>query len=53
LPIPPGVSLIRRSVNGSSALARDLEKGTWDVRYGHLRTQPHFEGSLRLIVGQP
>jgi SAM-dependent methyltransferase len=34
-----------------SDLGRDLEKGTWDARYGHLRTQPHFDGSLRLIVG--
>lgn len=34
-------------------LSRDLENGTWDGQYGHLRTQTHFEGSLRLIVGQP
>ncbi|MBO9101120.1 MULTISPECIES: class I SAM-dependent methyltransferase [unclassified Rhizobium] len=34
-------------------LTRDLQNGTWDARYGHLRAQPHFEGSLRLIVGQP
>ncbi|GGF68542.1 hypothetical protein GCM10007301_30270 [Azorhizobium oxalatiphilum] len=36
-----------------AALGRDLEDGTWDRRFGHLRTQPHFEGSLRLIVGRP
>lgn len=36
-----------------STLSRDLEDGTWDARYGHLRTQPRFEGSLRLIIGQP
>ncbi|WP_349897092.1 class I SAM-dependent methyltransferase [Parafrigoribacterium soli] len=34
-------------------LRRDLDSGAWDVRYGALRTQPEFEGSLRLIVGLP
>lgn len=32
-------------------LRRDLADGTWDARYGHLRTQPTFDGPLRLIVG--
>ena len=31
-------------------LRRDLESGAWDARYGHLRNQEQFEGSLRLIV---
>ena len=31
-------------------LAADLASGGWDARYGHLRTQPWFEGALRLIV---
>ncbi len=31
-------------------LRRDLESGAWDRRYGHLRSQPAFLGSLRLIV---
>ena len=34
-------------------LGRDLADGTWDGRHGHLRNQPFFEGSLRLIVGRP
>ncbi|MDE1995805.1 MAG: class I SAM-dependent methyltransferase [Rhizobiaceae bacterium] len=34
-------------------LGRDLENGTWDARYGRLRSQPFFEGSLRLIVSRP
>jgi SAM-dependent methyltransferase len=34
-------------------LRSDLDSGTWDERYGHLRTQPDFVGSLRLLVGQP
>lgn len=34
-------------------LGRDLDNGTWDSRHGHLRTQPFFEGSLRLIVSRP
>jgi len=33
-------------------LLRDLESGAWDAKYGHLRTQPNFDGSLRLIVGR-
>ena len=32
------------------ALAGDLTSGAWDVRHGHLRTQPWFEGAVRLIV---
>ena len=34
-------------------LAADLASGRWDERHGHLRTQPTFEGALRLIVGRP
>jgi SAM-dependent methyltransferase len=32
-------------------LRRDLEDGRWDARHGHLRRQPLFEGSLKLLVG--
>jgi hypothetical protein len=31
-------------------LADDLASGRWDRRFGHLRTQPSFAGSLRLVV---
>jgi SAM-dependent methyltransferase len=31
-------------------LRRDLVSGAWDTRYGHLRTQPFYHGSLRLVV---
>jgi SAM-dependent methyltransferase len=31
-------------------LGSDLADGTWDKKYGHLRTQPHFEGSLVMVV---
>jgi hypothetical protein len=31
-------------------LRRDLSDGTWDKQYGHLRTQPEFNGSPKLIV---
>lgn len=31
-------------------LARDLADGSWDAEFGHLRTQPTYEGSMRLIV---
>lgn len=33
-------------------LTRDLADGTWDTTYGHLRTQPHFDGSLVMIVSK-
>jgi len=31
-------------------LAADLASGAWDARHGNLRTQPWFEGAVRLIV---
>lgn len=34
------------------ALSADLASGRWDERHGRLRTQPTFESSMRLIVGQ-
>jgi Methyltransferase domain len=34
-------------------LASDLADGTWDSRWGHLRAQSEYEGSLRLIVSNP
>jgi hypothetical protein len=34
-------------------LRADLESGEWDRRYGALRTQPEFVGSLRLITAPP
>jgi SAM-dependent methyltransferase len=36
----------------STELGRDLDSGAWDSQYGHLRRQPFFDGSLRLIVGR-
>jgi SAM-dependent methyltransferase len=33
-------------------LAADLDSGEWDRRFGMLRTQPEFDGSLRLIVAR-
>jgi hypothetical protein len=41
---------IERSV---ARLRADLDSGAWDRRYGTLRTQPEFTGSLRLITAQP
>jgi SAM-dependent methyltransferase len=34
-------------------LKHDLDSGAWDARYGSLRTQPAFDGSLRLVVSRP
>jgi SAM-dependent methyltransferase len=33
-------------------LAADLESGAWDAQYGHLRTAPFFDGSLRLLIAR-
>ncbi|MCQ8833573.1 hypothetical protein [Streptomyces malaysiensis] len=30
--------------------AADLASGAWDERYGHLRTEPEFDGAVRRIV---
>jgi len=34
-------------------LRADLASGAWDARHGALRTQPHFDGSLVLVVADP
>ncbi|GAA0387393.1 methyltransferase domain-containing protein [Microbispora corallina] len=34
-------------------LRADLDSGAGDARFGHLRGQPEFHGSLRLVVGLP
>ncbi len=36
--------------NGIDLLFKDIESGHWDRMFGHLRTQPFFEGALRLII---
>jgi len=36
-----------------AAVARDLKEGTWDARYGFLRSLPVFDVGLRLLVGLP
>lgn len=33
-------------------LAREIQDGTWDERFGQLRSQPSFEGSLVLLVAR-
>jgi hypothetical protein len=37
---------------GLQALRADLESGTWDERYGHLRTEPELDVGLRLVVAE-
>jgi hypothetical protein len=48
-------SFVGDAVQGrfTADLGRDLADGTWDRRFGHLRTQPTFDGSLVLVVAQP
>lgn len=35
------------------ALTQDLKSGEWDRKYGYLRSQPYFDGPLKLMVGRP
>lgn len=35
-----------------SHLRGELERGEWDRKYGALRTQPEFDGSLRLVISR-
>jgi len=35
-----------------TALADDLASGAWDARHGHLRTQPAYDGGLRLVCSR-
>lgn len=34
-------------------LGADLTSGAWDARFGYLRSQPYFEGSMRILVADP
>ena len=34
-------------------LRSDLDSGAWDARHGALRTQPAYDGSLRLVISTP
>jgi SAM-dependent methyltransferase len=34
-------------------LSADLASGRWDEKYGHYRSQPFFDGPLRLVIGKP
>jgi hypothetical protein len=43
----------RTAVTAAGRLRRDLESGEWDRRHGALRTQPEFDGSLRLVTSNP
>jgi SAM-dependent methyltransferase len=36
-----------------SRLARDLESGSWDRRYGSWRSAPSYRGSVRLVIARP
>jgi hypothetical protein len=31
----------------------DLEDGTWDRRYGHLRALDGYDAELRLVISHP
>lgn len=44
----PVARLFRRHLQVTAA-PRDLASGAWDERFGHLRDQPAYEGSLVVI----
>ncbi|HEV3071820.1 MAG TPA: methyltransferase domain-containing protein [Solirubrobacteraceae bacterium] len=46
--LPAGVE--ERTV---AALGDDLGAGAWDERHGHLRSQPEYDGGLRLVISTP
>jgi SAM-dependent methyltransferase len=46
--LPPGLEK-----QLAERLAKELQSGEWDKKYGHFRTQPTFTGALRLIIAQP
>ena len=48
-------SFVGEAQNAASLdrLRRDLESGAWDARHGALRRQPHYAGSLSLLVARP
>lgn len=50
-----GFSLLDREVEERvvRAVERDLLSGSWDERYGHLRSQRSFDAGMRLIVSHP
>jgi hypothetical protein len=37
---------------GRKRLAADLESGTWERRYGHLREESELDVGLRLVVSE-
>jgi SAM-dependent methyltransferase len=45
-------TFVEQSIVGRAMerLAADLASGEWDRQHGHLRTQPFYDGSLRLII---
>jgi hypothetical protein len=56
-PVEPSASMRAQRPAGLAAavddLSRDLADGTWDDRYGRLRTRPAFDGSLLLVTSPP
>jgi SAM-dependent methyltransferase len=47
-------SFVEPTENAASIerLRGDLASGAWEARYGHLRQQPSYDGSLRLVVAR-
>ena len=52
-PARRGASSTRpRTGRFAEQLGGDLDSGRWDDRFGHLRSQPTFDGSLVLVVSE-
>lgn len=41
------------TARATARLRADLDSGAWDERHGHLRSEPTYAGSLRLLTGLP
>jgi SAM-dependent methyltransferase len=48
-------SFVSEAAQGAlvARLSADLASGVWDARFGYLRSQPYFEGSLQILVAVP
>jgi SAM-dependent methyltransferase len=44
---------LQTAANYIDHLHRDLKSGDWDRKYGWLRTQSRYNGSLRLLISRP
>jgi hypothetical protein len=42
----------KERTEGLERLARDLQSGAWDARFGHLRRETSFDAGVRLVIAE-